>query len=181
MMPRKYTREDPAPDPKPWRPPRRKPIETETGWTLPPLKRPRGAPPWKIVPNRAWFAATPDAVEVSWIAPVVCTGRGTHSETRLGSVARIVHTDGSRSLELVVPDPHALAHWRDPSLRAPRGSTTSYYFHFNADRGPGEGSQTSGRFLCPRCRLDVQVTETRFLRLAALDAVARIDVSKVLT
>lgn len=126
-----------------------------------------------------WFANTPDAVAVSWVAAVVCTGRGKHKRTRLGTVARVVMVDGSRDLEVDFPTSWDMHRRRTPGapLRPPSGRTTSHRFPPD-DASTGESS----RFFCPRCALDMRITRERFWRLAEVDTLpsADLDVSVLL-
>lgn len=180
----RYTRDNPAPDPAPRVPRQARPVETETGWYMPPVQPDRGTPPWEFIPTRAYFASYPDVIEVTWIAPVVCTGgKAPHKATRLGSVVRLVRDDGSTDVELVAPTTYEVKRWQDRSLPMyPPGGHhgTAFAVKPDADRGPGEGSRESVRFTCPRCPLDRQVKATSFRRgLAVLQELAELDVSKL--
>lgn len=181
---RKFTRDNPASDPAP-RAPRKlaRPVETETGWYLPPVEPDRGTPPWEFIPTRAYFASYPDVTEVTWVAPVVCTGRNTHKVTRLGSAYRLIREDGTTDAFLMSPTSYELRRWRDRSLPLypPGGDVgTLHVIMPDADREPGKGDRQAVRITCPRCSLDLRVNGAKLRRgLAALNELAELDVSKL--
>ena len=120
--------------------------------------------PGRLVPHRAWWAARPTVAEASWIAPLVCSGRGTHRPVRLAEVARCVFEDGRADCEVVVSTDRRGRQWVFPP---------------DEHRGAGEGSRTAWAFWCPRCALNLRVTSERLALLARRDVLgfAELDVS----
>lgn len=185
----RYTRDNPAPDPAPdltpWLPRQGRAVRTETGWYVPPVRRDQGTHPREFVPTRAYFASHPDVIEVTWVAPVVCTGGNTHKHkaVQLGSAYRLVREDGSTDSGMGGPTTYEVKRWKDRTLpyHPPGGDHGwTYILMPDADRDPRKGSRESVRFTCPRCPLDRQVNAAELRRgLAAQEEVAELDVSKL--
>ena len=122
--------------------------------------------PGRLVPHRGWWDAHPEVVGVSWIAPLVCTGRGTHRPTRLAEVARCVFEDGRADCEVVVGLDRQGRQWVFPP---------------DENRGPGEGPRVAWSFWCPRCPLNLRLTPERLALLARQDVLelAQLDASRL--